>query len=362
MKYLKIIFISLLFFACESKNEIAKEFFFLKNAQDACNVNINNIFEKSSSLKEEAEDKSEGPDFHKKIDKLYLTNQVILDSLAAIINSIENLKEKILLAEGVYFKKRDDIESFQIQTSERKHYWTNPKIDLDNNYVREIKSLETRIFKYRAWVIHHVCKYNTEACDNARKFYFIDPKIVKGSHFKSKKNELEKSFINVAPDDFEGLKLFYLTISDENIFIDQEVDFFMEKQSLIKSLTVLTITESKILNATHEAVCLLRYRFANCGGYAVDKIFVNVDGPEAVRQGDSVELRLFYSFYNSKQEPIINIKNLDSRRYKLKQKDGIAYLIFKADKEMDIKGLLTILNKSGVPKTNEWSKKISVLK
>jgi hypothetical protein len=71
---------------------------------------------------------------------------------------------------------------------------------------------------------------------------------------------------------------------------------------------------------------------------------------------------LFYSFYDSDQTPILKINNLDAKKYSTYQKDGMTYLKLKVDKEMEIKGFLTILNKSGVPKTTEWSKKIEVLK
>lgn len=312
-------------------------------------------------LKWLTEDKSGSQGFLNRANKLYLCNKEILDSLESIINSIENLKEKILKEEGIYFEKKDKIKDFQIQISEQKHYWTNPKLNLKKDYQSEILSIQKSIFKYRAWVFHHICEYHNQATDFYRKFYFKDPKINKGSHFKTKEKFYENSFVNAAPDNIEAFKQVYFKLTNQNIFLDEEVDFFMEEQSLLKTLNLLTISEYQVLNATDDLASLLR-SYVGGADYSFDKIFINVDGPEVVKEGDSVQLRLFYSFYDSDQLPMIKINNLNPKNYSLIQKDGMTYLKIKADKNLELKGTLTILNKSGVPKTNEWSKKIQVLK
>jgi hypothetical protein len=362
MKSTIFFFILMFLFSCNNKNEISKEFFLLKSSQDACNLSRNEILEKSMDFKYLVEDKSAGQDFNKRAYKLYSCNKEILDSLESIINSIENLKEKILTDEGVYFEKRKKEERYQIQISERTHYWTNSNVDLRNDYQKEINSLKKRIFKFRAWVFRHICEYHNQATDFYRKFHFKDPKFNKGSLFKAKEVQFAKYFEHVALDDMEAFKQIYFNITYQNIFLDEEVDFFMEPQSLLKTLNILTISESQLLNAGSFLVRLLRSN-VGCGAeFPFDKIFINVDGPEVVREGDSVQLRLFYSFYDSDQLPMIKINNLNPKNYSLRQKDGMTYLKIKADKKIELKGTLTILNKSGVPKTNEWSKKIDVLK
>jgi hypothetical protein len=361
MKSTIFIFILMFLFSCNNKNEISKEFFLLKSSQDACNLSRNDILEKSMDFKYLVEDKSAGQDFNNRAYKIYSCNKEIVDSLESIINSIENLKEKILSDEGVYFEKGKKEERFQIQISERTHYWTNSNVDLGKDYQKEINSLKKRIFKFRAWVFHHICEYHNQATDFYRKFHFKDPKFKKGSLFKSKEAQFAKYFEHVAPDDMEAFKQIYFNITYQNIFIDEEVDFFMESQSLLKTLNNLTISESQLLNAGTFLVSLLRSN-VGCADYPFDKIFINVDGPEVVKVGDSVQLRLFYSFYDSDQHPMVKINNLNPKSYSLRQKDGMSYLKIKADKNLELKGTLTILNKFGVPKTNEWSKKIEVLK
>jgi hypothetical protein len=349
-------------FSCNNKNEISKEFFLLKSSQDACNLSRNEILEKSMDFKYLVEDKSAGQDFNKRAYKLYSCNKEIVDSLESIINSIENLKEKILTDEGVYFEKRKKEEKFQIQISDRAHFWTNPDVFLKKDYQKEINNLKRRFFMFRAWVFRHICEYHNQATDFYRKFYFKDPKFKNGSDFKSKEIQFEKSFQHVALDDMEAFKQIYFKITNQNIFLDEEVDFFMEPQSLLKSLHMLTISESQILDAGSFLVRLLRSNIGCGADFPFDKIFINIDGPEVVKVGDSVQLRLFYSFYDSDQHPMVKIDKLNPKSYSLRQKDGMTYLKIKADKNLELKGTLTILNKSGVPKTNEWSKKIEVLR
>jgi hypothetical protein len=362
MKSTIFIFILMFLFSCNNKNEISKEYFLLKSSKDACNLSRNDILENEWIFKDIISDKSAGQDFNKRAYKLYACNKEIVDSLDSIINSIENLKEKILSDEGVYFEKRKKEERFQIQISERTHYWNNSNVDLGNDYQKEINSLKKRIFKFRAWVFQHICNYHNDATDFHRKFYFKDPKFIKGSLFKTKEAQFAKYFEHVALDDMEAFKQIYFNITNQNIFLDEEVDFFMEPQSLLKTLNILTISESQLLNAGSFLVRLLRSNIGCGAEFPFDKIFINVDGPEVVKVGDSIQLRLFYSFYDSDQLPMIKINNLNPKNYSLRQKDGMTYLKIKADKKIELKGTLTILNKSGVPKTNEWSKKIDVLK
>lgn len=193
---------------------------------------------------------------------------------------------------------------------------------------------------------------------NMRKFYFIDPNINDFKDIKEYNQKFEKATLkmNLAQDDAEAIKQIYFQLTKS----DQEWDNILtEKDSWIKAFRVLVSLQNDVLNARRNTFALMGSRFC-IGEYGFTRIIPIVNGPEAAKPGDKIQLQVFYGAINQDKAPYVEVLNGGKVT---NVKNGLAYVevVVPNEKELTITGRITVKNKSGVPKTENWTKKIYIL-
>ncbi len=356
MKYASFLLL-LLLLSCSDKLEIKKEYQLLSSEYDAYRTKYDLLQQMSMEIREISQDKSMGPDYQGKVRKMDELQKGICEEAFQLVLSIEKLKEKLLEGAGIYHKKHTTEDVF-LELSEEKHFWTNPSVSLED-YPDEVEAISQGIRKFRASSIKKICEYHNRQTPEVH-FSFRDPGILSFEDEEKHLVKLNKALTDVAPDDEWVFRTFYLELSKRNVFADEQIRLLQQDQSLLSMLALLTEAQTKIIGGSHALVQNIRYYTGCCEDYAIDKIIVMVDGPSAVTQGDSVKLRLLYAFYNSDRTPFVHFKKGNKERMNIRFDEGFVELGFKAEKDLELGGTLTMLNKSGVPKTMNWHKSIRV--
>lgn len=363
MKSFLLFFSVILLFSCANKQEIKREYFILQQEVHSYNFQFGRMMETHFDFKEYIGDKSRQSDVLSAIGEINDLHQSIVDTITERITEIELLKENMLMEAKIYFKSQD-LGKSSMSLSDRKHFWNNPRLALNSSYSSQIEELQIKMKKTRKWIFEEICRYHTDRSmyrGDYRQFKYKEPNIEYFDDEKKCNTKLNKALKDVAPDDAEAFRKVYFALSKDNLFLDKGAAYLMENQSLLQNLNVLTVAQKKLMEANADLATLLRCYFTGCFDFVFTKFFVNVDGPEAVLEGDSVELKLFYTFYDSYQKPVLYLdKNL--KNIQVQQKEGITYLRFKANESQKIKGTLTLHRNYGVPKTLPWEKSIKVLK
>jgi hypothetical protein len=82
-------------------------------------------------------------------------------------------------------------------------------------------------------------------------------------------------------------------------------------------------------------------------------------GPEVANQNEEVEIQVLMAAFDSDKQPIVTVSGGTLRE----TKEGKGYVTAKGGSgELKLSGQITILNKSGVPKTLPWEKTIQIMK
>ena len=142
----------------------------------------------------------------------------------------------------------------------------------------------------------------------------------------------------------------------EKISWEQSV---FQHSNLIGALTQLTILQNKILNARSYALAHISSRYNSCG-YGFDRILPYAKGPSIIREGETAEITVGISAFNSYNQPEVVLQSIDGEV--LPSEKGVGKVRIKPKEGLQkIKGLVSIKNKSGVKKTEHWEWDIQVL-
>lgn len=201
------------------------------------------------------------------------------------------------------------------------------------------------------------------------KFFFNAPEINAFKNFKALNDEVDKAMkkSKVSPDDQEMVKKIYtsLTKMELNEMDKGEITGVhwvgktFDHAPSVAALASLSSMQKEILTARADAVALIRSRVGG-GEYSFNKIMPLAYGPDLVNSGDEITLEVLMAAYDSDKQPIVK-----PNQGTLKEtKDGKGYVTLKAGggAEMELTGSITILNKSGVGKTMDYSKTIKIMK
>lgn len=194
---------------------------------------------------------------------------------------------------------------------------------------------------------------------NMKKYYFTDPNINEFKDVKEYNQKFEKASLkmNLAQDDAEAIKQIYLQLTKSD---EEWDDLLAEKDSWTDAFGVLIALQNDILHARNNTFSLMRSRVSGCD-YGFTHVIPIVYGQEAAKPGEKIQLQVFYGAINQDKAPYVEVFNGGTVS---KVKNGLAYVevIVPNEKELTINGTITVKNKSGVPKTENWTKKIYILR
>lgn len=340
--------------------------------------------EKRDELKEVAEDKS-NPEAMKKAKALMDVVAQIDKMSAAQIKMIDDMKLEILEKCGENTKQVG--EGFLI----REAYSTNEplkptrmdlmKVDGKDKYDEPMdvmgiaddikrptgngKKLWDDYLKYRKDLTELIAKSSSTA---EKKYSFTAPNYNKSTDYAEIKKELEKSIKTVAPDDQEALMKIYASLTKIE-FADMHegeikdvhwIGRTFDHSPSVAAIASLSSLQKEILTARADAVSLIRSRVGG-GEYSFNKIMALAYGPEVANQNEEIEIQVLMAAFDSDKQPMVTLGSAPVAKENIR--DGKAFIKTKAGStEMTLSGNITILNKSGVPKTLPWEKKIQVMK
>jgi gliding motility-associated protein GldM len=354
------------------------------------NIQISNINEygrgeeKRLDLEEVAEDKS-APDVQKKAIKLIEVVKKIDDMTAKQVKFIDDLKIEILTAcgenvtevgEGKLIEKKYDPKDpirptrMKLTHVDGKDKYDEPMLvmgiaDDIKNPTGKGKEMWDNYLKFRKDLTELVAASSSTP---EKKYSFKDPNIVKFKEDgKDLSTQLDKVMKDVAEDDREALKKIYrsLTKNERGDMHEGEIKDVhwigrtFDHSPSVAALASLSSMQKEILTARADAVALIRSRVGG-GEYSFNKIMPLAYGPDIANSGDEITLEVLMAAYDSDKQPIVK-PNQGSLK---ETKDGKGYVTLKASgsSDMELTGSITILNKSGVPKTMNYSKTVKIMK
>lgn len=219
--------------------------------------------------------------------------------------------------------------------------------------------------KYRNDLVEAIAKY--PAGEGQKEFFLKAPSINAFKDQADLNKQIDKAIAesNVNQDDKEAIKKIYGALTKEERSVVHEVKNVhwigktFDHSPVVAAIASLSSLQKEILTARADAVALIRSRISG-GEYSFNKIMALAYGPELANSGDEVEVQVLMAAYDSDKQPSVTLNGSNVTEVR----DGKGFVKTKASgsSEMNLKGTITIRNKSGIPKTLPWEKNIKIMK
>jgi len=185
--------------------------------------------------------------------------------------------------------------------------------------------------------------------------------------FKDLEKQIKKMFSapgnKVNPEDMEALVSIYQELTKQEFADHHEAKNIhwlgrtFDHAPLVGAIASLSSMQNEILAARAKAVNLLKSKVTT-GEFSFNKIQQLVSGPGVATAGEEIELLVTMAAYDSDKNPVVT-----SGSGNVEVKDGIGRIKMSAGmSDMNVKGTVTIVNKSGVPYTRDWEWKVAIVK
>lgn len=354
-----------LLFACVSENDPGK-IYALDILQSATLEQYAIGEDRSMEINEMATDKSREIDFHLKM----IQHQKLFTELDSITGIHIALIEKMKL--NMFHSFGEELSIFNKNTILSRDYnefsFSQPAMYAFSNVKHtggsailtgeNVKLISSMFKDYRKEVCM-LLEASNFVDATAKPYFFKDPMI---THFKDDADfyrQFEKAMkqSNIALDDIEMIKTIYKHLSKTD---EQWADILTDKSSWIDAVSVLLSIENTLLTVRALAFDLLRSRGGGCGEFGFTQILPIVYGPNAAIAGDTVQLKIMMAAYNEYANPSFEIYG-GGKLVKVEKGIGYFNVVVPKAREIGLRGNITLTNKSGVPRTQEWSHKIKVL-
>lgn len=345
------------------------------------NMNVLEVRGEMSSLRPNSENQL-------KIDKLnsVLNSMAKIDKISAtMIEKIDRLKMELLESAGEnastvkdkspdaiiwrQYDKKDPCRPTRMNmyaVKDRDNHEAVTKMFVDDSGVKPStagKNLWKDYIKFRSEIVSLAGTYEW----GGREFS-VNPKAINSyrdhQDLRSQVQKmLESNSINDRDDIYLLIELYMGLTKLENISIDGNQIHWMaykfNNASLVGALAELTAMQQEILAARRLALSHWKGKVST-GEYSFNKIMPLAYGPSQANSGDQVEIMVMMAAFDSDNQPVITFDNADAKaNYR---GDGTGTVIFTAKKGLNtIKGTVSIKNKSGVKKTENWEYAIEVI-
>lgn len=126
----------------------------------------------------------------------------------------------------------------------------------------------------------------------------------------------------------------------------------------VAAIASLSSLQKDILSARAKAIALIRSRIGS-GEYSFNKIIPLAYGPEVVNANEEFTVEVLMAAFDSDKQPEVTYDGENVTEVS----NGKGYVKLKASgSTMDLKGTVSIRNKSGIKKTLDWNKTVHVMK
>lgn len=231
------------------------------------------------------------------------------------------------------------------------------------------KQLWQDVINFRKEIVELTGTYQMPG--SSKKFE-ISPKAINeyadNQDLTKKVEQMIKSSKADQKEDFEVLKELYigLTKLEKNEVHDQKDVHWMgmtfDHSPLVAAVASLSSMQQDILSA--RALALAHWKSkVSTGEYSFNKIMPLAYGPVVANSGDDVELQVMMAAFDSDNQPTVDVKEGGGNAEIKYPGNGQGIVTFKAGgSTATLKGTVTIKNKSGVPKTEEWEHTVQIMK
>lgn len=342
--------------------------------------------EKRGVLEEKAEDKT-APDVQKKAKKFLQVVDQIDKLTAERIKEIDDLKLEILkeckekietsgTKESIIttpYSAKEPLKPTRMNLShvEGKDKYDEPMrimIGVETDIKRPSgKGLDMyeNYLKFRNQLVEILA---TSSSTPEKKYSFKAPDIRSYKDEKDKMAQITKAVESqkVSPDDKDAiLKIYGALTKNEKSEVHEVKDVHwigktFDHSPSVAAIASLSALQKEILTARADAVSTIQSRVGG-GEYSFNKIMALAYGPEIANAGEEVEVQVLMAAFDSDKQPIVT--NGGSNVAKENIKDGKAFIKTRGSgSEIRMNGTITIMNKSGIPKTLPWEKNIKIMK
>ncbi len=224
------------------------------------------------------------------------------------------------------------------------------------------KQLWADLLKYRADLLNAIGSYS-----EGGKTYKFNPTAINtfktnADLVKDVRKMIEKANVNHR-DDGQVLEDIYINLTKpERLKVhDQEgvhwIGATFDHSPLVAAVASLTSIQQDILSARSLALAHLKAKVST-GEYSFNKIVGLAYGPSIANTGDEIELKVMMAAFDSDNQPTVTGPG------EITVADGQGTLKTKVagGAEMVLNGTVSIKNKSGVKKTENWTHTIKIMK
>jgi len=345
--------------------------------------------EKRQDLKAVAEDKSV-PETQKKAQKLMEVVKKIDKMTAENIKLLDDLKLEVLKKCGEKIEQAGPENIITTKYSEKEPLKPTRmnlmKVDGKDKYDEpmEVMGIAEDIKKpkgegMKMWDAYH--KFRKDLCEliassssvpaangeKGKNYSFKDPNVRDFKDYADIRKKMAKAIATVSQDDQEALIKIYSSLTKQEIADMHEGELkdvhwlgrTFDHSPSVAALASLSSLQKEILTARADAVALVRSRVGG-GEYSFNKILPIAYGPSLINQGEEAEVQVLMAAFDSDKQPIVTVSGGSLKGPAADGKQAISARGSGA--EVRLSGTITILNKSGIPKSMPWEHTIKVMK
>lgn len=203
---------------------------------------------------------------------------------------------------------------------------------------------------------------------DGKKAYSINPKALNtfksNQDLKKQVEQMIRSSKANLRDDEEILSTIYMNLTKPERVIQNDVEGVhwigqtFDHAPLVAALASLSSLQQDVLSARTLALSHLKSK-VSVGEYSFNSIVGLVYGPEIANAGDEVELNVMMAAFDSDNQPTVTYNGSSFRGTAGK---GLIKTKVGSGTEMTLNGTVSIKNKSGQTKTENWSHTIKIMR
>ncbi len=225
------------------------------------------------------------------------------------------------------------------------------------------------LIDYRKELTELIASTQLGAGDNPRfdkSYFFKAPEINSFEEQKELKSKIQVAMkkSNVHPDDQAMIAEIYSSLTKEKLSTVNGVNDVhwigktFDHAPTVAALASLSSLQQDVLSARADALTILRSRVEG-SEFSFSTIFPLARGPEIVNQGDDFQVEVMMAVYDKDKQPEVTI---DGRNVE-EIKDGMGIVRMKGQgNSMKLSGTVSIRNRSGIKRTMNWEKTVTVMK
>lgn len=199
-----------------------------------------------------------------------------------------------------------------------------------------------------------------------KQYFFKAPEINEFKEQRELKSKIQAAMkkSNVHPDDQAMIAEIYSSLTKEKFSTVNDIDKVhwvgktFDHAPTVAALASLSSLQQDILSARADALTILRSRVSG-SEFSFSTIIPLARGPEVVNQGDDFQVEVMMAVYDKDKQPEVTVdgKNVEEVR------DGMGIVRMKGQgNTMNLKGTVSIRNRSGIKRTMDWEKTVTVMK